>query len=535
MNTAPPPSPAPPPTTGLPVRVLAVTGAATFMAALDNLVVTTALPVIRDDLGGSLTDLEWIVNAYTLPFACLLLLAAALGDRYGRRRVFTAGLIVFTAASAWAALAGGTGMLIAARAAQGAGAAVLLPLSLTLLAAAVPAERRGAAFGVWGAVNGVAVAAGPLVGGVVTEHLSWQWIFWLNVPVGLLLLPLVRAGLSESFGRRNPLDLGGTVLAGTGVLGVVLGIVRGHEHGWSTPGSWASLATGVVLLAAFLRWETRVAHPVLPLRLFRSRTFSALNGAGLLMFLGMFGSIFLLAQFFQIVQGHTPTEAGLRVLPWTAMPVLVAPLAGILTDRVGGRPVIGGGMLLMAAGLALFALQVAPGVPYAALVPALVLSGLGMTLFFAPSGAVIMGSVPAPDQGVASGVANSLREVGGALGIALLASVFAVRGGYADGQQFVDGLVPALWLAAVALLVAAALVLCLADRGPGSGTGTGPGTGTGTAGTGTADTAGAGRSTAPAAVESPAAGPSAAQPAPGAAGRAPGGNPPTGTAPAGRV
>ncbi|WP_376767146.1 MFS transporter, partial [Streptomyces bohaiensis] len=470
MNPAPPPAAAPPAApTGLPVRVLAVTGLATFMAALDNLVVTTALPVIRDDLGGSLTDLEWIVNAYTLPFACLLLLAAALGDRLGRRRVFTAGLLVFTAASAGAAVAGDTGTLIAARAVQGVGAAVLLPLSLTLLAAAVPAERRGTAFGVWGAVNGTAVAAGPLVGGVVTEHLSWQWIFWLNVPVGLLLLPLVRTGLTESFGRRRPLDLAGTALAGAGVLGLVLGIVRGHEHGWATPGSWATLTVGGVLLAAFVRRETRTPHPVLPMRLFRSRTFSALNAAGLLMFLGMFGSIFLLAQFFQIVQGYTPTEAGLRVLPWTAMPVVVAPLAGLLTDRVGGRPVVGGGMLLMAAGLALFALVADPAAPYAALVPALVLSGVGMALFFAPTGAMIMGSVPVPDQGIASGVANSLREVGGALGIALLASVFAARGGYADGRQFVDGLVPALWLAVAALLVAAVLVLTLVDREPAGG------------------------------------------------------------------
>ncbi|NJP66842.1 MFS transporter [Streptomyces spiramenti] len=466
VTGTPSPAPVPPPTTGRPGWTLAVTGAATFMAALDNLVVTTALPVIRDDLGGSLADLGWIVNAYTLPFACLLLLAAALGDRYGRRRVFTVGVVVFTAASAWAALAGGTGSLVAARALQGVGAAVLLPLSLTLISAAVPAARRGAAFGIWGAVNGVAVAGGPLVGGVVTEHLSWQWIFWLNVPVGLLLLPLIRVGLAESHGRRRRLDLGGAALAGAGLFGAVLGIVRGHEHGWSTPGSWAALAVGAALLAAFVRCETRVPEPMLPMRFFRSRTFSALNGAGLLMFLGMFGSIFLLAQFFQIVQGYSPTEAGLRVLPWTAMPIVVAPLAGVLTDRVGGRPVIGGGMLLMAAGLALFALVAAPDAPYAALVPALALCGLGMALFFAPTGAMVMGSVPVADQGIASGVNNSLREVGGALGIALLASVFAARGGYADGREFVDGLVPALWLAVAALLLAAALVLALVERGP---------------------------------------------------------------------
>ncbi|MCE7078828.1 MFS transporter [Streptomyces sp. ST2-7A] len=441
------------------------------MAALDNLVVTTALPVIREDLDGSLAALEWIVNGYTLPFACLLLFAAGLGDRFGRRRVFTGGVIVFTLASALAALAGSTGELIAARALQGVGAAVLLPLSLTLITASVPAQRRGTAFGIWGAINGLAVAGGPLVGGAVTEHLSWHWIFWLNVPVGLLLLPLIRLRLPESRGTDTRLDVLGALLASAGLLGVVLGIVRGHEHGWTAASTLGPLGAGVAVLALFVRWERRAPAPLLPLELFRSRTFALINAASLLMFLGMFGSIFLLTQFLQIIQGHGPQSAGLRMLPWTAVPLLIAPLAGVLTDRIGGRPVVTTGLAVMAAGLAWFALVADPEVGYAAQVPAFVLCGLGMAMFFAPAGAMVMGAVPAGRQGVASGVNNSLREVGGALGIALLASVFAARGDYAPPTAFVDGLVPALWLGAAVMAVAALLVFAVPRPGTSSGDG----------------------------------------------------------------
>lgn len=452
------------------VWTLVITGAATFMAALDNLVVTTALSVIREDLGGSLSDLEWIVNGYTLPFACLLLLAAALGDRFGRRKVFVFGIALFTAASAWAALADGTGMLIAARAAQGAGAAVLLPLSLTLLSAAVPAERRGMAFGIWGAVNGLAVASGPLVGGAVTEHLSWQWIFWLNVPIGLLLIPLAYLRLRESRGEAKRLDLLGTALASAGLFSVVFAIVRGHEHGWTSVEVLGGLALGAALLYAFVRWELRTDAPMLPMRFFRSRTFSALNAASLLMYLGMFGSIFLLTQFLQLVQGYTPLEAGLRVLPWTAMPMVVSPLAGLLTDRIGGKPIVALGMVIMASGLGWYALIATPEVSYLSQVPAFILCGVGMAMFFAPTGAMVMGSVRPHEEGIASGVNNSLREVGGALGIAVLASVFAAQGGYGSGQMFVDGLVPALWVGVVALLLAAAALLVVPGDRPGDRT-----------------------------------------------------------------
>jgi EmrB/QacA subfamily drug resistance transporter len=458
----------PPPKTtsqrSLAVWTLLLTGAATFMAALDNLVVTTALTVIREDLGGSLTDLEWVVNAYTLPFACLLLLGAALGDRFGRRRVFVLGIALFTVASAGAAIAGSTGELIAARAAQGAGAAILMPLSLTLISAAVPAERRGAAFGIWGAVQGLAVAGGPLVGGAITEHLAWEWIFWLNVPIGLALLPLARTRLAESRGPNDRIDLPGTVLASGGLFGIVLSIVRGNEHGWSSGSVLAGFVLGGLLLAAFLVWELRAPNPMLPMRFFRSRTFSAVNAASLLMFAGMFGSIFLLTQFLQLIMGYSPTDAGLRMLPWTAMPMLVAPIAGVLSDRIGGRPIVATGMVLMAAGLGWMAVLAEPDVSYLSQVPAFVLCGTGMAMFFAPTGAMVMGSVPEAEQGIASGVNNSLREVGGALGVAVLASVFSGQGGYETPRAFTDGLVPALWVGVAALAAAAVAILIAPGR-----------------------------------------------------------------------
>ncbi|WP_269853757.1 MFS transporter [Streptomyces sp. RPT161] len=440
------------------IWALVVTSVAGFMAALDNLVVTTALPSIRKDLGGGLTDLEWTVSAYTLTFAVLLMFGAALGDRFGRRRMFAIGLTVFTAASAAAALAPGMGELIAARAVQGVGAAMLLPLTLTLLSAAVPAERRGTAFGIWGAVNGLAVATGPLIGGTLTEHFSWQWIFWLNVPIGLLLLPLALLRLGESRGPNPRLDLPGTVLASAGLFGIVYGLVRSQPDGWTSTPVLTGLIAGPLVLAAFVWYELRAANPMLPMRLFRSRAFSTINVASLLMFVGMFGSIFLLSQFMQGVQGYTPVEAGVRMLPWTGMPMIVAPLAGFVSDRIGGRPVVAVGLALQAAGLALFALVAATNVSYATLIPALVVSGTGMALYFAPSSNLVMSSVRPDEQGIASGANNAMREVGGSLGVAVLSSVFSSQGGYTSAQSFVDGLTPALWVGAAAVAVAAAVV-----------------------------------------------------------------------------
>ncbi|AKH84226.1 major facilitator transporter [Streptomyces sp. CNQ-509] len=440
---------------------LLLTSLASFMGALDNLVVTTALPAIRDDLGGGMEDLEWTVSAYTLTFAVLLMLGASLGDRFGRRRMFAVGIGVFTASSAAAALSTGIDGLVAARAVQGVGAALLMPLSLTLLSAAVPAARRGMALGVWGAVQGLAVASGPLVGGALTEHISWHWIFWLNVPVGIALIPLVRLKLAESHGPNDRLDIPGTVLASTALFGLIYALVRGNADGWTAAPVLAGLIAAPVLLTAFVAYELRAANPMLPMRLFRNRSFSAVNAASVLMFVGMFGSIFLLSQFLQGVGGYSPLEAGLRMLPWTAMPLIVTPIAGALSDRIGGRPIIAAGLALQAVGLVLWAVAVEVGFSYGSILPALTVSGVGMAMYFAPSANVVLSSVAPEEQGIASGANNALRELGGALGIALLAAVFSAQGGYETGQSFVDGLTPALWVGAAGVGLGALLALLI--------------------------------------------------------------------------
>ena len=441
------------------IWTFAISSVALFMTTLDNLVVTTALPVIRNDLHASLSGLEWTVNAYTLTFAVLLITGAALGDRFGRRRMFVIGLAIFTAGSAAAALAPSIDVLIAARAVQGLGGAIVLPLTLTILSAAVPAERRGLVLGAWGGISGLAVAMGPLVGGAVVEGISWQWIFWLNVPIGLVLIPLAYFRLRETYGPNNALDLPGVGLASAGLFGIVWGLVRGNQVGWGSVEIVTSLVLGLALLGLFLLWELRAEQPMLPLRFFRSRTFGAANAASFLMFFGMFGSIFLLAQFFQTVQGYSPLQAGLRVLPWTAMPIFVAPLAGVLSDRIGGRPLMATGLALQAVGLGWIAFVSTPTVAYSALVIPFILSGVGMALYFAPVANVVLSAVKPEEEGQASGANNAIRELGGVFGVAVLASVFAHYGGYGSGQSFVDGLTPAIYVGAA--LVAAGAVASL--------------------------------------------------------------------------
>jgi EmrB/QacA subfamily drug resistance transporter len=439
------------------------TTVALFMVVLDNLVVSTAIPVIRVDLGASLEQLEWTVNAYTLTFAAFLLTGAALGDRFGRRRVFMIGIGVFTAASAGAALAPSAEWLIAARALQGVGGAIVTPLTLTLLSAAVPASKRGAALGVWSGVAGLAVASGPLVGGAVVEGLSWQWIFWLNVPIGLVLLPIA-SRLQESYGPDKALDLPGLGLASAGLLSLTWGIINGHGHGWTSPEIVAALAVGAVLLAAFVLWERRTREPMLPMRFFEDRAFSAANAASLFMYFGMFGSIFLLTQFFQTAQGYSPLEAGLRVLPWTAMPMIVAPISGALSDRIGGRPLMAIGLALQAVGLAWIAAVSTATVGYGSLVGPFIISGIGMGMFFAPVANVVLSAVRPVEEGKASGANNAIREVGGVLGVAVLASIFARYGGYETPATFNDGLVPALWVGAVVVAIGAVSALLIPRR-----------------------------------------------------------------------
>jgi EmrB/QacA subfamily drug resistance transporter len=441
-----------------------ITSVALFMVTLDNLVVTTALPVIRKDLHASLADLEWTVNAYALTFAVLLLTGAALGDRFGRRRLFVIGMSLFTLGSIGAALAPTVHALVAFRALQGLGGAVVTPLTLTLLSAAVRPERRGLALGAWGGIGGLAVAIGPLVGGAVVEGISWQWIFWLNVPIGAALVPLAARRLTESHGPYDRLDLGGLALASAGLLGIVWGLVRGNQVGWGTGEIVGSLLAGAVVLAAFVARELRAPAPMLPMRFFCNRTFTLTNVASLLMFFGMFGSIFLLAQFFQTVQAYSPLAAGLRILPWTAMPIFVAPLAGALSDRIGGHRIMAVGLLLQAVGLGWIAALSTPSVAYADLVAPFVLSGVGMALFFAPVANVVLGSVRAEEEGQASGANNAIRELGGVLGVAVLASVFSSYGGYGSGQSFVDGLTPALWIGAGIVAVGALAAFLIPRR-----------------------------------------------------------------------
>ncbi|HWI70862.1 MAG TPA: DHA2 family efflux MFS transporter permease subunit, partial [Baekduia sp.] len=405
--------------------------------------------------------LEWTVNAYTLAFAVLLLTGAALGDRFGRRRMFGLGIGLFTVSSAAAALAPSTSALVAARAVQGVGAAIVLPLTLTLLSEAVPAAKRGLALGAWSGISGLGVALGPVVGGAVVDGISWHWIFWLNVPIGLALVPLSARYLTESRGPANRLDLPGIGLAGLGLLGVVYGIVRGEALGWTSSTIVGSIAAGLALLVAFVAWEHRAPAPMLPLRFFRSRAFSATNGTSLAMFFGVFGSIFLLSQFFQTTQGLSPLESGLRVLPWTIMPMFVAPVAGLLSDRIGARPLMASGLALQAIAIAWLSAVTTPDVAYGSLITPFILAGTGMALVFAPAANAVLGSVKPEEAGQASGATNAIRELGGVLGVAVLASVFTANGGYESPQAYVDGMTAALPIGAAVLGLGALLALLI--------------------------------------------------------------------------
>ena len=446
------------------VWAVVITGMALFMASLDNLVVSTALPVIREHLHAGLSGLEWTVNAYTLTFAVLLLSAAAMGERFGRRRIFVLGIVVFTGASAVAALAPSIGVLVMARAVQGAGGAMIMPLSLTLLSAAVPPERRNVALGIWGAIGGAAVALGPLVGGAVTSGWSWQYIFWLNVPVGLVLIPLAWWKLSESRGARARLDLVGVVAVSIGLLGVVLGLVEGNSHGWTSTTVLTSFVVGAVALVGFAAWELRSDHPMLDIRLFRDRGFSSVNVTAMLFSFGMFGAIFFLVQFLQVVQGLSPLAAGVRILPWTAMPMLLAPVVGQLAERWGGKPLVVTGLSLQAVGLAWLATVTTPATPYADLVAPFVVCGIGMTLFFVPLASLVLGAVPRSLEGVASGANAAFRELGGVLGIAVLGAIFSSHGSYATGQSYVNGMTVAVYAGAAVVAIGAITAMLVPSR-----------------------------------------------------------------------
>ena len=446
------------------IWTFAITSIALFMVALDNLVVMTALPVIKADLGASLADLQWMVNAYTLTFAVLLITGAALGDRFGRQRVFIIGMGIFIGGSALAALAPSTEILIVARAIQGVGGAIVTPLTLTILSAAVPPERRAVALGAWGGIAGLAIAIGPLVGGAIAEGLDWHWIFWVNVPIGLVVIPLAWFRLTETHGPESRLDIPGLGLISAGLLALVWGVINGNDLGWDSPQVATSIVAAAALLITFVAWEGRHAHPMLPMSFFRSRAFSAANAVSLLMFFGMFGSIFLLSQFFQVVQGYSPFQAGLRTLPWTGMPIIVAPIAGVLADRIGGRPILATGMALQAVALAWLAAIVSPTVAYEAMLVPFILAGIGMGLFFAPIANVVLSAVRHDEEGKASGATNTIREVGGVFGVAVLAAIFSANGDYGTPAAYVAGLQPAIAVGAAVVGLGALAALFIPAR-----------------------------------------------------------------------
>jgi EmrB/QacA subfamily drug resistance transporter len=383
-------------------------------------------------------------------------------------------MALFTAASAACALAPGIGWLIAARAVQGAGAAMLMPHAMALLSAAYPAERRAKALGVFSGVLGLAILAGPIVGGAVVQGLAWQWIFWLNVPIGLLLIPLVVGRIKESFGPRVRLDAGGVLLVTGAALGLVWGLIRGNASGWGSAGVVASLAGGALLAAGFVGWELRTAEPMLPMRFFRSRAFSAGNAASFLTFASVLGSVFFFAQFLQTGLGYGPLGAGLRLAPWTVALSLVAPLAGSWVSRVGERPLMVGGLALQAAGFGWVALIAKPGLSYPAMIMPMLLAGCGASMAMPATQNAVMGAVPLTLIGKASGTFNMLRQLGGAFGVAILAAVFSATGGYASERAFIDGFGWAAAAAALLSLLAAAAGLWVPGRRPAAGVGAPP-------------------------------------------------------------
>jgi EmrB/QacA subfamily drug resistance transporter len=444
--------------------VLALTSVASLMVALDTLVVSTALTTIRQDLGASIEELEWTVNSYNLSLAVLLLPAAALGDRFGRRRMFAIGLGLFAATSAACALAPGVSWLIAARAVQGAGAALVISLALAIVSAAYPPERRGAAIGILEGITGLAVVGGPVIGGAISQGLSWEWIFWVNVPIGLVALPLALRRIEESFGSDTALDVRGLVLVGGGALGIVWGLVRGNTAGWDSLEVVLALALGAVLVATFVVWELRTREPMLPMRFFRSRAFSAGNAATFFLFASLFGAVFFFAQFLQTGLGHDPLEAGLRLMPWTATLFVVAPIAGALADKIGERPLVVGGLMLQAVGMAWLATIAEPGLGFTQMLAPSIVTGIGASAAIPTSANAVVGAVSVDAVGKAAGANGMLRELGGVFGIAVAVAVFAGAGSYASAEAFSDGFATAMGVAAALSLAGAFTGLAVPAR-----------------------------------------------------------------------
>jgi EmrB/QacA subfamily drug resistance transporter len=448
--------------------VLALTSISFFMVSLDALVVVTALPAIHRSVGGSIATLEWAVNAYGLTFAAGIITAAALGDRLGRRRIYVAGLALFTVASALCAVAPNSGLLIAFRAVQGLGAAAVTPLALTILAAAFPLSRRGSIVGIMGGIGGLAIAGGPLVGGAVVQGLDWHWIFWINVPIGIAAVIGSALFLPSSRGPATRLDLPAVpLIAGAAAL-IAWALVRFGDSGWGDAKGIAAFIAGAALLGGFVLRERTAAEPMLPLRLFRVRAFSAAGASTFLMSGAIFSAAFLTAQYFQLGLGYSPLGTGLRLLPWTATPMVVAPLAGALADRIGARPLLVGGLVLQAAGLAWFAslTTAAASGGYGRFVAPLVIAGVGVSMALPTAPTATLGAVPPGDVGRASGVSNTMQRFGAAFGIAVVTAVFSAHGHIGSVASFTAGYRPAMVVSAVISLLGAAAAVAVGRRQP---------------------------------------------------------------------
>jgi EmrB/QacA subfamily drug resistance transporter len=441
-----------------------LTSAASFMTALDALVVTTALNAIRLDLGASIEALEWIVNGYTLSLAVLLLAGAALGDRFGRRRMFAAGLALFVIASVACALARDAAWLIAARAIQGTGAALVMPLAMSLLSAVHGPEERGKALGMFASITGLALIVGPAIGGAIAAGFAWQWIFWINLPIGLVIVPLALRRIPESFGPPARLDMAAIVLVTGAALAIVWALMRGNHAGWTSAEIVGSLLAGVALSAAFVGWELRAREPMVPMRLFRAPAFSAGVAASFLFYASMYGVVFLLPQFFQAAQGFDPLGAGLRLLPWTATLFVFAPIGGGLIRHVGARRLVVVGLFMQALGFAWIGLIAAPDLAFIKLVAPLVLAGAGVSMAMPAAQGAVLGAVAAAEIGKASGIFNTSRFLGGVFGVAILVAAFAAAGDLGSSAAFSAGFVPAIGVAAALSLAAALVALALPGR-----------------------------------------------------------------------
>lgn len=446
------------------IWVLALTSTASFMISLDSQVVTTALNVIRIDLGASMELLEWTVNAYILSFAVLLLAGSALGDRFGRRRMLMIGLALFTAVSAACGAAPDVATLIAARAVQGMGAALIMPLAMALLSGAYSAAERGKALGIFASITGAAMIAGPVLGGVIAGGFAWQWIFWINLPIGLVLLPLISRHIGEAFGPKAKLDLPGIALVTIASFALVWSLMRGNPAGWLSREVIIGFALSASALMLFIRWEARAAQPMLSLELFRRRAFAIGNLASLPYYAAIYGTSFLLAQFLQTAQGYGPLGAGLRILPWTATLFVMAPVAGSLINRVGEKRLVVIGLLMQAAGMGIMALIAAPGLTTLELAIPLVLAGCGGSLVMPAAQSAILNAVPQSNLGKASGTYNMLRFLGGMLGIAIMVAAFSTRGSAASPQAFTNGFSLAMATAAALSLLGAVTSLLLPAR-----------------------------------------------------------------------